>query len=244
MNIALCDDNELFLKKAENKLKDLLDLYNIDYKIYLYISGNTLIDDIKSLNFDIVFLDIDMPGINGKDVADRLRKMSRNRFKLVFISDYYDEVFFTFKYDIESFIPKNRLNEFLPDELKRIIEEIRTSERQSFCFKYSNKNRILNGKAFLDEILFIESLNGEIVLHTVSANYSLVNYKFEKIKDQFKKYNFIDIHRTCFINIAYLSSIEKDSVLLRNGLSLPLSRRKRNSVNNAFFQYVKEKVIK
>lgn len=246
MNIAICDDDLIFLNHLESSFVALLSSLDSKYQVYSYGSGEEILNAAKQISFDIVFLDIDMPGLNGKDTAQRLRELSTNRFKLVFISDYYEEVFYTFKYCIESFIPKNKVDEFLDSEVKRIVDMIidQNKENQTFSFKYSKNNGFLDGCVNLDEIVFIESLNGDVILHTVFEEYSLVNYKFEKIKKQFSKYNFVDIHRTCFINIAFISSIEHDDVVLKNGMRLPLSRRKRSNVKDAFFKYVKEKVVK
>lgn len=140
-----------------------------------------------------------MPDFNGKLVAQDLRRLSKNRFKLVFVSDYYDEVFSTFQYDIESFIPKNRLDEFLEEELLRIIDMIKSNERVSFSFKYSLKNRSVNGQVYLDEILYIESMNGEIFLHTQDKQYKLLNYKFEK-----SNLNLLNTVLSIFIGLALL----------------------------------------
>lgn len=246
MIIAICDDDLIFLKHLESSLCALLSSLDSKYQIYSYSSGDEILNAAKQISFDIVFLDIDMPGLNGNDTAQRLRELSTNQFKLVFISDYYEEVFYTFKYCIESFIPKNKVDEFLESEVKRIVDMIghHDKENQTFSFKYSKNNGFFEGCVTLDEIVFIESLNGDIILHTVFEEYCLVNYKFERIKKQFSKYNFVDIHRTCFINIAFISSIEHDDIVLKNGTRLPLSRRKRSNVKDAFFKYVKEKVVK
>ena len=246
MIIAICDDDLIFLTHLESSLDALLSSLNSKHQIFSYSSGEDLLNAAKQMSFDIVFLDIDMPGINGKDTAQRLRELSKKQFKLVFISDYYEEVFYTFKYCIESFIPKNKLTEFLESEVKRIVNIVSNQDKdvQTFCFKYSKNNSFYDSCANLDEIVFIESLNGEVILHTIFEEYSLVNYKFEKIKKQFSKYSFVDIHRTCFINIAFISSIEHDSIVLKNGIRLPLSRRKRSNVKDAFFKYIKEKVVK
>lgn len=244
MIIAICDDNLAFLNELQSKVTEIITKKNILPEIKTFHSGKDLIQSVKSNSYDIIFLDIDMPDFNGKLVAQDLRRLSKNRFKLVFVSDYYDEVFSTFQYDIESFIPKNRLDEFLEEELLRIIDMIKSNERVSFSFKYSLKNRSVNGQVYLDEILYIESMNGEIFLHTQDKQYKLLNYKFEKVKSQFIKYGFVDIHRTCFVNVSCLSAVLQDCVVLRNNTKLPLSRRKRSAVNQAFFQHVKEKVIK
>lgn len=246
MNAAICDDDVVFLKRFENLLTDIFDNFADKYKIYLYKSGEDILKAVENTSFDIIFLDIDMPGINGKDTAEKLRKISKNKFKLVFISNYYDEVFSTFKYDIDSFIPKNKIDIFLENEVKRIIDNIyeQQKERISFGFKYKENNCNIDGYVYLDEIMYIESLGGEVFLHTLSGKYKLTNYKFEKIKKQFFKYDFADIHRSCFVNPAFLSSIEQDHVVLKNGTELPLSRRKRSDIKQKFFLYVKEKVVK
>lgn len=244
MTIAICDDNKVFLDELYNKITKITTAKNILLQIHIFNAGKNLIEAVKLNLFDIIFLDIDMPDLNGKLVAHDLRTLSHNHFKLVFVSDYYEEVFSTFQYNIDSFIPKNRLDELLEKELLRIVDMIQSNERISFSFKYTLNNCNINGKLYLEEILYIESLNGEIFLHTVDKQYKLINYKFEKIKSQFIKYGFVDIHRTCFVNVAWLSAVIQDCVILRNNTKLPLSRRKRNTVNQAFFQHVKEKVIK
>ena len=246
MNAAICDDDIIFLKRFKAQLADIFDFYENEYKIYLYRSGEDILKAVENTSFDIIFLDIDMPGINGKDTARKLRKISKNKFKLVFISDYYEEVFSTFQYDIESSIPKNKIDIFLENEVKRIIEIINEQQKEnvSFSFKYKQNNCNIDGCVYLEEITYIESLGGEIILHTVSDKYKLTNYKFEKIKKQFCKYDFADIHRSCFVNLAFLASIEQNNVILKSGNILPLSRRKRSDVRQKFFLYVKEKVVK
>ena len=143
-----------------------------EYKIYLYRSDEDILKAVENTSFDIIFLDIDIPVTDGKDTAQGLRKLSKNKFKPVFISDHCEEVFSTFRYNIESFIPKNKIDIFLENEVTRIIDIIneQQKERISFGFKYK-----------------------------------LTNYKFEKIKKQFCKYDFADIHRTCFVNLAFIA---------------------------------------
>ena len=81
MNAAICDDDIIFLKRFKAQLADIFDFYENEYKIYLYRSGEDILKAVENTSFDIIFLDIDMPGINGKDTARKLRKISKNKFK-------------------------------------------------------------------------------------------------------------------------------------------------------------------
>lgn len=244
MLIAVCDDNEVFLSVIREKIDNILNTHKMKHEVVLFRSGNELLEKITNTSFDIVFLDIDMPDINGKQLAQKLRTAAKNKFKLVFVSDYNNEVFSTFQYNIESFIPKCRLDEFLSEELLRIIDILKNEKGEEFTFQYNDNSNGGIGAVFISDIIFIETLGGKIYLHTVNKKYELLNYKFEKIKSQFIKYDFVDIHRTCFVNVAYISVVKKDQVLLQNGMLLPLSRRKKKKIDDFLFNYVKESVVK
>lgn len=244
MRIALCDDNAFFLKTLHKKINEICDKNDIDFEVYEFNCGNDLIDSFDENKYDIVFLDIDMPDITGKDVANNLRARSGNSFKLVFISDYYNEVFSTFKYNIDSFIPKNRLDTYLESEIVRIVEIVKGNESIIFSFKYCVNQEYANGNVNINDITYVEVLNREIILHTVRDKYSLCNYHYEKIKSQFMKYGFLDIHRTCIVNINYITSVKNDCVIVCNKDELPLSRRKKDSIKKAFFENIKNQVVK
>lgn len=244
MTIAVCDDDKIFLNVISDKISRTLDEKQVSHSISAFSSGRDLLCAIETSCFDIIFLDIDMPDINGKQLAHDLRATAKNRFKLVFVSDYYEEVFSTFQYDIESFIPKNRLDEYLADELRRIASMLQSNERAEFAFKYSDDGKSLTAKVYIDDIMCMESQSGDILMHTADKCYKLLGYRFENIKSQFLPYGFADIHRTCFVSLAHISAVEANRVVLKSGKRLPLSRRKKKTVERALFQYVKDKVIK
>lgn len=239
MTIAVCDDNRIFLEDIRNRIENILKAEETACDIVLFDSSPALLEAVRTTRFDIVFLDIDMPTLDGKQLARELRATAKNRFKLVFVSDYADEVFSTFQYDIESFIPKNKLSDYLADEIKRIIEIVRKGNRASYAFRFSEELKDNTGRVFIDEIMFVETLNGEIFLHTTDKRYRMIERTFEKLKEEFLSYGFLDNHRTCFVNVMYISCVKTDYIMLKNGTKLPLSRRKKRDIDNALFEYVK-----
>lgn len=243
MTIAVCDDNKVFLSEIRDKICNILDSENTLYDILLFDTGVALLKTIQTTRFDIILLDIDMPDLNGKQLAHDLRAIAKNRFKLIFVSDFSEEVFSTFEYDIESFIPKNKLDEYLAHELKRIVALLRGSERPSFAFHYYDNKHTYTCSVYVDEIMYIEILNGDVYIQTVNEYYRLYKYRFDTIREQFLPYGFIDIHRTCIVNVTYISKIKSDYIVLKNNMQLPLSRRKRKAVDKALMQYIKDQVI-
>ena len=73
INIAVCDDDRNFLDVIQKELYKIAEKMNIDIEIYSYTDGNNvvhLISDNKE-DFDILFLDIDMPNTSGMEVAKK-----------------------------------------------------------------------------------------------------------------------------------------------------------------------------
>lgn len=82
ISIAVCDDDKIFIEKT---LKPLLahaqKIARVVIEIKLFTDGNRLLEEYKnSKSYDIVILDIDMPSINGKELASRLRKLDSDLY--------------------------------------------------------------------------------------------------------------------------------------------------------------------
>lgn len=72
IEIALCDDEEILRRKLKIMLYDILKKEGISGTVKDYASGEELLKDIEQ--FDLVFLDIDMPGMNGIDVGRKIQQ--------------------------------------------------------------------------------------------------------------------------------------------------------------------------
>ena len=94
INIAVCDDEQNFLDTIQKELLQLANALNITIETYLYTDGNKVVDLIynNKEDFDILFLDIDMPDISGLEVAKKIRK-SESDIILIFISSHEQYVF-------------------------------------------------------------------------------------------------------------------------------------------------------
>lgn len=103
MLIAICDDEPLFCKILKDKLYSYSNKNNLNYCVDVFYDGQELLSEIRE--YDIVFLDYQMPNIDGLATAKEIRK--RNMLSMiVFISSFPEVVYKTFQYDTFRFLIK------------------------------------------------------------------------------------------------------------------------------------------
>lgn len=100
MNIAICDNEEIFVKNISGLLEEYLNENKLQYSIDMYSSGSELIGlKDKIVNYDIVFLDINMTGIDNIKVAEWIRMYS-DRVIIISITLMSDYNIQGYKYDV------------------------------------------------------------------------------------------------------------------------------------------------
>lgn len=123
MRVAVCDDDKDFLKSVLAPLiKRAVRQAAVDARVSFFTDGAALLEKFSESGFDLVILDIDMPALNGKELAGKLRLLD-STFFLVFATSYRDEVYNTIPYRINAFVTKDSPPEMITDELARVMRE-------------------------------------------------------------------------------------------------------------------------
>lgn len=245
LQIAVCDDDKIFLKTLVEAIGKILFELNLPSNIQSFTCGSELIKNIKKndIQYDIILLDIDMPKLNGKETAKQLRELNSS-FKLIFISSMKGEVYNTFQYCADAFVPKDMLNQLLKPELTRVLNEATAAKIELHIFEIKNefkKKSVI--KLPLTDIMYFESINRTIYMHTKNKCYTLTQKHFQSLKEKFLEKNFVEIHRTCIVNIRYIYSINEIDVTLDNNSRLPLSRRQRKNVISMLTEFVNKEIM-
>ena len=218
---VIIDDEPLAIKVVENHLKEFQNFEVIE-------TFNNPIEALSLLekgNVDALFLDINMPKMNGLDFAEIINSKTN-----VIITSAYRE------YGVESFdlnvldylvkpIPFNRflktINKITQQVyLQKGIQKEEDSSNESFIFLKVDKKLI---KIKFEDILYVESLKDYIKVFTTSGNY-LVHKSLTSITEELPDSNFIRIHRSYTIAIDKVKSVEGNLIEITTN-KIPIGRK-------------------
>ena len=228
---AVCEDSPRTLNVIhEQLLKAFHDQYfEIDFDCYT--EPETLLEACRSGNtYHILFLDIDMPGINGIELCRRIKSVNSDVLT-IFISGKEKMVFQTFQVRPFRFIRKSHFTLELPALVNDIIHEMKMQEGTSLSIEelYSGNIYSLN----TNQIIYIEALvkDCRIVLSNQDIQ---IHYKLKDFEVLLKQYGFLRPHRSFLVNYKYIFSIQKTGLILDNGQRIPLSRNRMETVKEEF----------
>ena len=105
LNIAICDDNETDIKYIGKIIKKEFAAHNINCELSLHTDAKSLLDVNQSQPFDVIFLDLDMPRLNGMDAASQLNK-SNSAAEIIFVTNHDELVYKAYKFKALGFIRK------------------------------------------------------------------------------------------------------------------------------------------
>lgn len=162
VSIAVCDDEMLDCRNVEKDIKEILGETDIPFIVRQFSSGRDLLNTIE--NFDIIFLDIMMCGMNGMKTAQLLRDKPFDKI-LIFISASRDYVFEA--YDVEAIQYLVKPVDYF--KLKRVLQKaVKKLENHSQEFMIINQDRTRK-KLLLREIYYFEIRGRVISVHGVEG---------------------------------------------------------------------------
>lgn len=227
--LALCDDDNAFLKNFSKVLNNYFKENNIDVNIKIYNNGKKLL--MSNYDFEFMFLDIDMPEVAGTEIAKIFRK--HNNPYIIFVTNHDSLVYESIRYQPLRFLRKSKIDKELDEVLKTIIQ-IYNAEIKTITFKteYGNVEKRLN------DIMYFDVLNHDVVAHTKDSEthvYGTLNNYEQKLKND----DFIRIQKSYLVNCNFIYAINRKDVILDNQISLPLSRHKIDEVKKIFHDYLR-----
>ena len=241
ITIAICDDNredgKMIQREVERIYRPLFDRNQSDYEIVMYETGNDLMKNLDAvLDNHILFLDIDMPGINGLEIAEAIEKKT-HKVNLIFVTNRNDLVFEAIHFRPFRFLRKECLHEEIEEALLAVIAKMK--EETVLC-EFESGSEVV--KIAVNEIVYLESSGHYVRVHTQDGNVCVVRNKISELERQLKLMGFVRIHIGYLVNIRNIYSISSKGVVLDNRLDLPVSRKNVEHVKRIPADYIRRYV--
>lgn len=227
MNIAICDDEQVFLRQLHRKIADLK---IPDCQIHEFSSGKELLSSFIKGMYEVIILDVEMPELNGLQTAEKIRQTDKSVI-ISFLTNYAE--FAVKGYDVGAFryILKNQPDYVYTKQLNSIIAECQQRFR---TFTFNNKN--LSFKFRLTDILYFEGHRRKVSLFTVNGELEYGG-DFSTVCGELLKYNFAIINRGILVNLDHIQNITKYDIILSNGRKIPIGKTYKDEIVARYLNY-------
>ena len=216
MQIAICDDEVFMVQILEEKIKKLLP----DAVIDKYLSGDELI--ASGSKPDILFLDIQMPGMDGMETAKMLRQDNEDMI-LIFVTAAEEYVFQAFDVGAFHYLVKPFSDEKFKEVVTKAVHNIKRSSRLEKDEKYIMVQTAGSHiKIFLRDIVYAEVYNRKVIIHTRSTDIEYYG-KLQELSDMAGT-DFFRTHRAYLVHFKYVEKYDATNaiaqMLVANGHKL------------------------
>lgn len=237
IRIAICDDSQAFLQQTKFMIQHWDSPAARNISVEIFEDGDTLLLAHAKFPFDIIFLDIVMPLLNGIEAARELREKDTT-VKIVFLTSSAEFAVDSYSVKASNYLLKPVSPDSLFSCLANLADELQTIPQYIIVKGLSSTNRIT-----LKDVELVEA-QGKHVVFYLKGNRTVESpepfYTFESaltLDDGFYK-----CHRSYIVNIHHIDNYTHAEIVMRSGRRIPIARSCQKSFEASYFRVVFGKV--
>lgn len=182
--------------------------------------------------YDVIFLDIEMPGSNGLDVAREIRAKD-SAVGIIFVTSMA-------QYAINGY--EVNAIDFMVKPVGYVNFSMKLEKALTFVENRSEKDIMLTSKGDIrripvSELLYMEKERDKVVFHTRNEQFE-ERGSMRAMKDKLENLPFAECTSGCLVNLNCVRRIGKDTITLSGGTTLSLSRRQKRQFTEEYIRFV------
>lgn len=210
INAVMIDDDVAFLGRFAEVMQKIAEEQGFVLSLDTVTEPQQILEAGKK--YDIYFFDIVMPGTSGIELADELREQHNNR-PFVFVSGYEEHIRESIAVRPCGFVRKPYLEEDLREVISR-LKELFHREEAEVILKDNRRDRPIRPS----QIICIKSSGHYLRLIYAGGGSELIRDRMKAVEEKLRGFDFLRVNNQCVINLTYLQDVQKDKVLLKNGI--------------------------
>lgn len=232
IRIAICDDEKYMSDQIQELACAFFGRRNREAAIRRFSCGRELLEYDGQI--DILFLDIQMKGMDGMETAKRLRAGKFRGF-LIFITVLREMVFQSFEVQAYDYLVKPIEEARFEKTMERLLASMCSAGGSSLLVQKGYESRIIQK----EDIVFCEIIDRKIYLNLASGE--VVDY-YERIENLETKLDsrFFRCHRSFLINLGHLRGYKNGTAYMDNGREIPVSRLRGKEFSSVILEYMKD----
>lgn len=226
MRIAVCDDEKIITEELKNIIMQILDEKQIQAEVDGYESGRQLIDNAN--RYEGIFLDMDMPEMDGIEVAKRIRTIN-NECVIIIATAREDRYREAFHISASDFITKP----FISGEVETAIDIIINSgigKEKIMVYKKANKFDIRQR-----DIETIEAYDGYVLLFSQGVEYRRET-TIKDIKTEINNEMFMEVRRGKIVNLLHVDKYKNGTIFIKDR-EIKVARNKKKEFEKKYLEF-------
>ena len=233
IKVAFCDDDIAVL----NELTVLINQYclqkNQDIQYTAFQSPFELMAEVeKGATFDILFLDVLMPGENGINVAKEIRQYDNN-VKIVFLTSSPE-------YAVESYMVNAYFYQLKPIWAESFFRLMDAAIAE--CKKEKEKSLIVRSKngitrIDLHKLEYCEVMKRTLIFHLHDGTVLESSGSMDTLCSTLEDSGFLRPHRSFLVNMEHIRNISAKAIVMENNTEIPIPHGKHTEIKNQYLQY-------
>ena len=230
IQIAVVEDDKRFSDLICSYIQHFHQKRKIDLFTAVFPDGEIFLHNYEAI-YDIIFLDIEMPGMNGMDVARKKREVDSSVI-IIFITNMAQYVMHGYEVHATDYVLKPISEYRFATKLQKALKNISYRSKKYLIIK--NNANILRLDA--DEIVYIEVYKHKLQIHTQATIYTTPG-SISNVESQLNPRLFGKCNNGCLVNLSYITKIEGNEILLDHQ-TLSISRGKKKVFLQALADYM------
>lgn len=213
VKIAICDDAEDQARTLYQSVSEYMKNHAELSEIILYEKSQLLQYDVQEGRFfDMILTDIEMPDLNGMELVNITRNYLPEAV-IIFVTSHLKYAVDAFEYSVFRYIPKNILQDKLPQALEDALKMMRTQAGEYYMISLPNRME----KLALHKILYIMREGKNSVFYLTDGTDTRERKSLMNVHQELKSGDFVFADRGCIVNLAHIQSIRDTKIEMDNG---------------------------
>lgn len=235
-NIAIVEDEDAAYQRLLQQIERYCKENAVEADVRRYERGNLFLEE-SDFGFNVVFLDIELPDLDGLSIARRLRE-SNKVCSLVFVTNLAKYAQYGYEVDAISYLVKPVTYDSFALVFRKALNAYSQNEEYDFVFKIPGGLQKISAK----KLMYVEILSHIIIYHLTDETIEKTG-TMSKVEKILAPYGFLRCHNAYLVNPAFIRGIEQNEILVGSE-SIPLARGKKKGFLEGLSHYYLHKAKK
>ena len=232
MKILICDDEQTYLNTLRIHIEEYMMNHHIPCMVTALTDPTRVAKDTAV--FDLAFLDIQMPDIDGIALAKQLRQ-NNPKLALFFVTNYDEYQDAAMDLQAFRFFEKPFNVKRLYAGLDKAMEYIDGAYVDIYLSENGAQRRVV-----ADDILYVTREGRRVFLVTTKQTFNL-SEKYDDLCEKLQQLFFYPVHKSFFVNLHHVDRYTYTELLLTNGVRVPIAPRKQSAFHKFWFEYLRRR---